>query len=269
MLYSFVKIFENFRVSDALDIMVVSVILYKFFSTLHGTRATRVLIGLIGLAILYWFSFTFGLYSLNWFLKHFFDYFFVIIIIIFQEQLRSILANFGKTSRFFKPREDFYMSQIEEVVAACSALSKEKMGALIVFEKAYGLLNFSATGTKLDSKVHADLLYSLFQPTSPLHDGAVIILQDRIQAAGCFLPLSKKLDMERNYGARHRAAMGLSEVSDAVVVVVSEETGKMSLCLNGHFVNCADEAELRKRLREQLFSRADKASVGMQSETSL
>ena len=139
-------------------------------------------------------------------------------------------------------------------MTACSALSKEKTGALILFERNHGLLNYSSTGTKLDSKIHSDLIYSLFQNSSPLHDGAIIIYQNRLQAAGCFLPLSKNLDIDRQYGTRHRAALGISEISDALVIIVSEESGNISLCFNGNFKVCNDEHELRKELRTNLYS---------------
>jgi diadenylate cyclase len=133
-------------------------------------------------------------------------------------------------------------------------LSRERTGALIVFEKMHGLLNYSSTGTRLESRIHSDIMYSIFQPNSPLHDGAIILYQDRIQAAGCFLPLSKNIELDRHFGTRHRAALGISEVSDALVAIVSEETGKMSICVNGKFVECENEKDLRKQLRVNLYS---------------
>ena len=140
---------------------------------------------------------------------------------------------------------------------ACSALSKDKKGALIVFERFHGLLNYSSTGTRMNSEIHADIIFSIFQPSSPLHDGAIILYQNRIQSAGCFLPLSKTVDLARQYGTRHRAALGVSEVSDAIVVVISEETGQLSLCFNGKFQMLENEKELRKNLRLLLFSSKD------------
>ena len=255
---NFIYIFDNFRVVDLFDILLLSFILYKFFSILHGTRALRILLGVCAIAILYWVSLSFELYGINWFLKHFFDYFFVIIIILFQEPIRTALANFGKTKFLLRKNEEYHSEQIEEVVTACSMLRKEKAGALIVFERSQGLLNYSLTGTRLDSFIHADILYSLFQNKSPLHDGAVILFQDKIQAAGCFLPLSKASDLERRYGTRHRAALGISEVSDALVVVVSEETGDLSVCNNGYFVACKNSSDLRKLLRQNLLAKINK-----------
>lgn len=248
------SLFENFKLSDSIDIFIVSIILYRFFSIIQGTRAVQVLVGTATITTLYWFSLTFELYSLNWVLKNFFDSFFIILIILFQEQIRAALAMVGQTRFFGKKKQDVYNGQIEEVVTACSALSREKTGALIVFERVHGLLNYSSTGTKLESRIHSDILYSLFQVNSPLHDGAVILYMDRIQAAGCFLPLSKNIEIDRHFGTRHRAALGISEVSDAIVVIVSEESGKMSICFNGNFIECDDEKELRKQLRLNLFS---------------
>jgi diadenylate cyclase len=250
----FISLFESFSLNDSVDISIVSFVLYRFFGIIQGTRALQVLVGTAFITTLYWFSLTFELYSLNWLLKSFFDYFFIIIIILFQEQIRLALALFGEAKIFGKKKKSYYDMQIEEVVAACSALSRDKTGALIIFERNHGLLNYSTTGTRLDAKIHSDLLFTLFQTQSPLHDGAVIIYQNRIQAAGCFLPLSKNIDLDRHYGTRHRAALGVSEVSDALVIVVSEESGNISTCHNGHFYTCESENDLRKQLRMNLYS---------------
>jgi diadenylate cyclase len=249
-----IGLFGNFNISDLVDILVVAFILYRFFFIIQGTRSVQVLVGTATITTLYWFSLSFELYSLNWLLKHFFDYFFIILIILFQEQIRAALAMFGQARFLGRKKQDLYNNQIEEVVTACSALSRERTGALIVFERYHGLLNYSTTGTKLDCRIHSDILYSVFQTASPLHDGAVILYQSRIQAAGCFLPLSKNIELDRHLGTRHRAALGISEVSDALVVIVSEETGRMSICFNGTFIECSDEKELRKQLRLNLYS---------------
>ncbi len=254
---NFLSLFESFKISDLVDIGMLSIILYQFFSIIQGTRAVQVLVGTATITILYWFSLSFELYSINWLLKHFFDYFFIILIILFQDQIRAALALLGNTKLFGRRNFDEYHKQIEEVVMACSALSKDKKGALIVFERFHGLLNYSSTGTRMNSEIHADIIFSIFQPSSPLHDGAIILYQNRIQSAGCFLPLSKTVDLARQYGTRHRAALGVSEVSDAIVVVISEETGQLSLCFNGKFQMLENEKELRKNLRLLLFSSKD------------
>lgn len=260
-MYNLIGLFENFTGNDAIDILIVSAVLFRFFTIIQGTRAVQVLLGTAAIATMYWLSLSFELYSLNWLLKNFIEYFFIIIIILFQEQIRSALAELGQTKIFGKKKKDYYDSQIEEVVTACSALSRERTGALIIFERHHGLLNYTATGTRLDSKIHGDILYTLFQSSSPLHDGAVILFENRIQAAGCFLPLSKNIELDRHYGTRHRAALGISEVSDALVVIVSEERGKMSICYNGRFKECDDEKELRKQLRVHLYSAREDVSL--------
>lgn len=247
-------LFENFTLIDSLDIIVVAFIFYQFFSIVQGTRAVQVLVGTAAIATLYWFSLTMELYSLNWLLQHFFDYFILILIIIFQEQIRAALALFGNASLFTRKKKHYYDSQIEEIIAACMALSREKTGALLVLERNHGLLNYAATGTKLNSNIHSDILYTIFQTASPLHDGAVILYQNRIQAAGCFLPLSKNIDLDRQFGTRHRAALGISELSDALVLVVSEETGNISLCANGKFIHCENESLLRNQMRKELYA---------------
>ena len=247
------SIFENFTLSDSFDIFVVSLILYRFLSTVQGTRAVQVLVGTATMATLYWMSLTFELYSLNWVLENFFEYFFIILIILFQDQIRTSLAMLGNTTLFSKKKNNYLDAQIEEVIMAARALSREKTGALMVLEKDQGLLNYSTTGTKLDARIHSDILYTIFQSSSPMHDGAVIIFNNRIQAAGCFLPLSKSFELERKFGTRHRAAIGISEVSDAFVIVVSEETGKINVCINGKMIYCKDETELRKQIRVHLY----------------
>lgn len=245
---------ENFHLSDLFDILSVAFITYRFLLILQGTRAVQMLVGIAALATLYWFSLSYEFYALNWLLNHFFEYFFVIVIVLFQDQIRTALVSFGEARLFGRKKGTLYHQQIEEVVATCFALSREKTGALIVFEKNHGLLNYSLTGTRLDARIHSDILYSIFQSNSPLHDGAVIIFDNRVQSAGCFLPLSKNVEIDRHLGTRHRAALGITEVSDAVVIVVSEETGRLSLANNGVFYPITGEDELRLKLQKLLLT---------------
>lgn len=243
----------NFRFIDLLDMVAVAFILYRFLIIIQGTRAYQMLFGIVALAIIWWVSQYYELYSLSWILQNFFDYLFIILIVLFQDQIRSALVSISSTKIMGRGSKGKFDQQIEEVVAACSALSRERTGALIVFEKNHGLLNYSSSGTRLDSRIHSDIIYSIFQTTSPLHDGAIIIYNGVIQAAGCFLPLSKNVEIDRHYGTRHRAALGITEVSDAVVVTVSEETGRMNICYNGVFHYMEDEEHLRKYLRKFLL----------------
>lgn len=243
----------NFRFIDLLDMVAVALIMYRFLIIIQGTRAYQMLFGIVALAILWWVSQFYELYSLSWILQNFFDYLFIILIVLFQDQIRSALVSISSTKILGRNDRSKFDQQIEEVVAACSALSRERTGALIVFEKNHGLLNYSSSGTRLDSRVHSDIIYSIFQTKSPLHDGAVIIYQGSIQAAGCFLPLSKNVEIDRHYGTRHRAALGITEVSDAVVVTVSEETGRINICYDGVFHYMETEEHLRKFLRKFLL----------------
>ncbi len=243
---------SNFRLLDLLDILVVGIIMYRFLFIIQGTRAYQMLFGIVALAILWWFSKYYELYSLSWLLHNFFDYLFIILIVLFQDQIKSTLASLTTTRFLGRNSRSKFDQQIEEVVAACLALSRERTGALIVFEKNQGLLNYSSTGTRLDSRIHSDIIYSIFQVKSPLHDGAIIIFNGSIQAAGCFLPLSKNLEIDRHYGTRHRAAVGITEISDAVVVTVSEETGRINICFGGIFYFVDSEETLRKNLRKFL-----------------
>lgn len=245
----FHQLYLQIGLNDIFDIIIVSIMLYQVLLIIQGTRAVQMLIGLLLLFVLYWFGVNFELYALNWLLEHFFDSFIVILVILFQDQIRSALASVGGRGLFPKYAENKNDSEaFEEVIEACNVLSKKKIGALIVFERTNGLLNYINTGTKLNSQLHADVLYAIFQSSSPLHDGAVIISHGKISAAGCFLPLSKNIEIDRHLGTRHRAALGVSELTDAVVVTVSEETGKISLCLNGSFYECNSENALRQYL---------------------
>ncbi len=245
---------RNFRLVDLLDIMAVSLIVYRLLLIVQGTRAVPMLVGLGAMVSLWAVANAYELHALTWLLQLFFDYLVILVIVLFQDQIKSALAAFGGTRFWGKSGQSNLEQQIEEVVAACTALSRERTGALIVFEKDHGLLNYAKTGTRLDARLHADVLYALFQVNSPLHDGAVVLYEGVIQAAGCFLPLSKSAEVDRHFGTRHRAALGVTEVSDAVVVVVSEETGRIQICSDGHFHPVDGEDALRRGLRKHLSS---------------
>jgi diadenylate cyclase len=243
--------FVHLNVKDFVDILIVAVLIYQLLLIVRGTKAVQMMVGLAVLFALFWIGVTFKLYSLNWVLAHFFDSFFIIIIVLFQDQFRSALAQVGTQQRNFLSilKTNQNELDIDEIVEACGAFSAEKIGALIAIERNNGLLNFVNTGTRLDSRIHSDLIYSIFESSSSLHDGALIIQNGRISSAGSFLPLSKNFDIERHLGTRHRAALGLSELTDAIVVTVSEETGKINICVEGVFYACNTERELGQYLR--------------------
>ena len=247
-----IGLFQNFALSDLVDILVVSVLLYRFLLIIKGTRAVQMLIGLGALVILFGLSLSYRLYSLNWILSHFFESFFVILVVLFQDHIRQVLANVGK-AKFWGGKKSSQMGIIiDEVVEATKVLAQEKTGAIMVFEKANGLLNYAVTGTFLEANIHSDIIYSLFQESSPLHDGAIIFSGEKIQAAGCFLPLSKNVDIDRHYGTRHRAAIGITQLTDAVVVTVSEETGKIHVCFEGQLKEMKEVTELEDVLLKLL-----------------
>lgn len=242
--------FQQVGLKDIIDILIVALLIYQGLLIIHGTRAVQMLIGVFLLVLLFWIGHVFKLYSLNWLLEHFFDSFFIIGIIIFQDQFRSALASFGTGQKFFKFLNKHQIEiEIEEVVEVVSAMSKEKIGALIVIENNQGLANFVETGTKLDCEVHSDIIYAIFQSNSSLHDGALILSNGKITAAGCFLPLSKNKELEKHLGTRHRAALGISEDTDAWAITVSEETGAVNLCVDGEFYLCENMKKLRQYLK--------------------
>lgn len=248
-------LWSYFKAKDVFDVVVVSFLFYQLLLIIKGTRAAQMLFGIGALLALFWIAVSFRLYALNWILSHFFDSFFIILVILFQDQIRSALARFGAGRQMFsfgKKSIATDLIDLEEVIEACEACSKEQIGALIILEKNQGLMNFIATGTKLDAEIHSDILYALFQSRSALHDGAVILSRGKIAAAGCFLPLSKNVEIERHMGTRHRAAIGLSEVTDAISIVVSEETGRISISHEGKLISCQSANDLRKAI-EQLM----------------
>lgn len=234
---------------DLIDIGIVAILIYQGLLIIHGTRSVQIVLGVAFLMILFWIALSYKLYSLGWVLQHFFDSFFILAIILFQDQIRSALASVGGRNLLGFNSSEATEVEIEEVVEVCGVLSRERVGALLVFERTNGLSNYIETGTKLNSEIHSDVLYALFQSRSPLHDGAVIISRGKIAAAGCFLPLSKNIEIDRHLGTRHRAALGLSEVTDAVIVVVSEETGSIKLAFEGDFYLCESEKQLRQYLK--------------------
>lgn len=245
--------FQQFNLKDLADIGTVSFLIYQGLKIVHGTRAVQMLMGLGLLVFLYWMAVSYKLYSLNWLLSHFFDSFFLIAIIIFQDQFRAALASVGTGRKkwIFKKQNEEDLP-VEEIIDATLVFSKEKIGAIMVIERSQGLANYISTGTSLQSEIHSDILYSIFQSRSSLHDGAVIFTGGKIAAAGCFLPLSKNIEINRHMGTRHRAALGLSEQTDAVILTVSEETGDINICLDGQFHTCESAGVIRQFLRHLL-----------------
>jgi len=249
-------ILATFRLRDAIDILVVAIVLYRIFVLFRETRAIQMLLGLAGLMVASYLARQLELFSTSWLLDNFWSFWVLALIVLFQPELRRGLTRLGE-SRFFQgmalgAREE-RTHLIDDVIKAADGLASKRIGALIVLERSTGLRNYAELGVPLDAVVSADLLVSLFLPYSPLHDGAAFIRGDRVAAAGCFLPLSRNTQLGRNMGTRHRAGLGLAEETDAVVLIVSEETGRISLAVDGQMESPLDQEALRGRLGE-LFS---------------
>lgn len=239
---------QQLRIWDLLDLILVWVIIYRLLLLIKHTRAVQMLSGLGILAITYITSIWFDLSTINWLLEKFFANLFVIAVILFSNEIRKALAHIGRNPFFSGVSAVEETHVVEELVSSAALLASNRIGALIVIEREIGLDDFIEIGTSMDSTVSSELLHSLFLPASPLHDGAVIIRGGRLHAAGCFLPLSKNPRLDKNLGTRHRAAVGLSEDTDAVVIVVSEERGQVGLAMGGQITHDLDMATLRKTL---------------------
>lgn len=246
---------RQIRWLDIIDIVVVSIILYKIFLIIKGTRAARMLVGIGVLLIASFFSRYLQLYTIDWLIQSFWAQVVIVIIVLFQPEIRRALAQMGESSflQSFTSAEE--LKSLEEIVRTAIALANRKIGALIVIERDVSLKEYVEIGTPLDAKVTKELLLSIFHPTSPIHDGAVIIKGNRVIAAGCFLPIKLGTDVSKALGTRHRAGVGLTEETDAVAIVVSEETGIISVAMGGKLESPVDMGTLRDLLTN-LFTRS-------------
>jgi len=235
---------------DLLDIAIVSVVVYELLKLIRGTRAVQMAIGIAVVVGMFYMSLGLQLETLNWLIRNIVGYVVFAAIVLLQADIRRALMHLGRAPIFRRfERQESDDDTIEELVVAASTLSAKRTGAIIVVERRVGLRNFIESGIPLDAKLTYDLLVSIFQPTSPLHDGAVIVQGDRVAAAACFLPLSVNPRLSRDLGSRHRAALGVTEENDAVAIVVSEETGGVSLILDGALERSLDAERLRARLK--------------------
>jgi len=234
---------------DILDVAIVAVFFYQLLLLIRGTRAVQMAVGGGLVTALFFLSRWLDLEAVNWLIRNAAAYVVFAVIVLFQADIRRALAHFGRAPflRYFS-RVSGAEEAVEELVVAVGNLSSHKIGALIVIERQIGLRNYIEGGIPLDATITYDLLASIFQITSPLHDGAVIVQGNRIAAAACFLPLSVNPKVSRTLGTRHRAALGLTEENDAVAVVVSEETGVVSLAINGRLERDFTPDTLRLRL---------------------
>ncbi|AIQ54981.1 MULTISPECIES: diadenylate cyclase CdaA [Paenibacillus] len=241
-------------IKDIIDILIVSYIIYKVLNMVRGTRAVQLLKGILVLVIIWALSTVLDLYTLKWLMNQIYTFGVFAIFIIFQPELRRGLEQLGRGKFFGRASEnDEEISRlIGEIIKAVNYLSKRKIGALIVFERATGLNEYTESGIPMRSVVSSELLINIFIPNTPLHDGALIMQDGQIAAAACYLPLSENPFISKELGTRHRAAIGISEVADSVSVVVSEETGQISLAINGQIVRDIKEESLISKLHQEL-----------------
>lgn len=238
---------------DLLDIAVVSFLVYELLLLIRGTRAVQMALSAGFLIGLFFLSRWLDLETVNWVIRNAATYVGFAIIVLFQADIRRALAHFGRAPFFrYLERVTSADETVEDLVVAATTLATRRIGAIIAIERQIGLRNYIEGGIPLDATVTHDLITSIFQPSSPLHDGAAIVQGDRIAAAACFLPLSVNPRVSRELGTRHRAALGLTEENDAVAIVVSEESGTISLALGGGFERNLSADRLRERLRTLL-----------------
>jgi diadenylate cyclase len=245
---------KNFGWLDFLDVALVALLIYQLVLLLKGTRMVRLLAGLCLLLIVHIITQVIGLATLDRILQNFLGSLLLIIVVIYQHEIRRVLFAFGR-QHHVKEQPAYVPQVIEEMVTAATALKQKSIGALIVIEREEDINGFLEVGTEIDAKVTCELITSIFLPYSPIHDGAIIIQKGKLTRAGCFLPLSRTPGISKSFGTRHRAAIGLTERTDAVVVVVSEETGKISIAVEGKITQDLDQNGLRKSLRKQLEPR--------------
>ena len=247
--------------ANILDIAIVAFVIYKLMLIIKGTRAVQLLRGFVFIIAFTIISDILNFELINWILKNIQTMLLVAIPIVFQPELRRALEKLGRGN--FIPGSDYLGEEdrqklVSEMLSAIKAMSRQKVGAIMVLEREIGLEEYVETGTALDSVVSGELLINLFVPKSPLHDGAVIIKGMRIVAAGCFLPLSENPNLSKELGTRHRASLGVTEVSDSVVVIVSEETGIISIAEEGKLIRYLDEITLRELLLDRLGAKRKK-----------
>jgi diadenylate cyclase len=235
----------------ALDILLVALLIYQVLVMIRGTRAVPMLVGLTVMALMFYLARIGALTTLNWVVSHVLPYVVFALIVVFQSEIRHVLADLGRRLTFLggsAADADSY----DDIVLAANLFSQHQTGALIVIEREIGLRTHIESGVPLDARLSYDLLATLFRPSAPLHDGAVIVQKDRIAAAACFLPLSMNPLLSTQLGTRHRAGIGITEETDAIAVICSEETGAISFAVGGRIERDLTVEQLRERLGSEL-----------------
>jgi len=247
----FSAIYDQIR--PILDVALLAFLLYKGYELLEKTQALPLIKGAGFLAIVYGIAFLFNLTTLRWVLTLIAPGLFIAIAIVFQPELRKIFMRLGQTE-FFRPDTKPHIGQLDAVITAAELLSEKRRGMLVVFPRKINLKNIIETGTRINAEISSSLIVAIFEFDGPLHDGAIVIQNGKIAAAGCFLPLSERQDIRKNFGTRHRASLGMAEHSDAVVLVVSEETGAISLAYDTKLYYDLSPVEVTRKLKELLDS---------------
>jgi diadenylate cyclase len=245
-----IEFLQHIRWQDVLDILLVTIVLYRLLLIIKGTRAVQMLIGLGVLLVAFFLSDYLNLRIMYWIIQSFWAQIVLALIILFQPEIRKALAHMGEQPFFPTIAPASELKSLDEIVRATVSLGSRKIGSLIILERDTSLKDFVEMGTPLDAKVSKEILISIFHPTSPIHDGAIIIRSERIVAAGCFLPIMFRTDLSKSLGTRHRAALGITEETDAVAIIVSEETGLISVAAHGKLETPMDMGSLRDYLTD-------------------
>ena len=243
---------RQIRWQDALDVGIISFLVYRALQIVRGSRAMQMIIGLAVILVAYVSSRALGLFTLNWILDNFLGSIILVIIVIFQSDIRRALTQVGTTplftggERMVQRREDI----LEEIVQAAMSLAEKRIGGLIVIQREVGLNEYMEIGTRLDARVSRELVESVFSPYSPIHDGALVVQKGRVTAVRCLLPLSTNPNLRKTWGTRHRAALGVTEETDCVAIIISEQEGTVALVVGGNVTDNIDGARLRLALQD-------------------
>jgi diadenylate cyclase len=235
-------------VVSVIDVLIVAFIIYEFLSLIRGTRAALILVGASVVALIFYFSHLAGLTTLNWLLARILPYAAFVLIVIFAPEIREALARLGRRLTIVRSTGAAAADAYDDIVMAANLFSQNQTGALMVIEREIGLRTYIESGVALDARLSYDLLATIFRPSAPLHDGAVIVHEDRVAAAACFLPLSMNPVLSTQLGTRHRAGIGITEETDAIAVIVSEETGSISLAVAGTIERHLAVEQLREKM---------------------
>ena len=257
--YPLIDLVTHIKITDIIDILIIAYLTYKLYELMKETRAEQLVKGIFIIFIALRISEILNLRTFHWILSNTMTVGLMAIIVVFQPELRRILEQLGRTNIISRTNSISKESDtINEVVQASLSLSRQKIGALIVFERKTGINEIIQTGTNLNADVSRELLINIFIPNTPLHDGAVVIRRNYIKAAACFLPLTENKNLNKELGTRHRAALGITEKSDSLSLVVSEETGNISIAINGKLYRDLSEERLRNMLSINLISEKTK-----------